>query len=89
MIKLLSLIKSEGKDTTGAKMQKENIKKSCKTYFPTGFGVNKTEDGIIFLDFINQISNNDYEIFVSLAMSEVKAKQLKEALDEAINAIGE
>ncbi|HHC23810.1 MAG TPA: hypothetical protein ENK58_00135 [Desulfobacterales bacterium] len=61
------------------------IKKTCKTLFPMGFGVKKTEDRIIILDFVNQIDDKNYEIFSSLAMSEIKAKELMDALDRAIN----
>jgi len=67
-------------------MNKENIiKKNCQTIFPMGFGVKKTVDKIIILDFINQIDNINYEVISSLAMSEIKANDLIKALERAIN----
>jgi hypothetical protein len=65
--------------------QRSNIKKTCRTFFPMGFGLKKTEDRIIILNFIDRIDDNDYEIISSFAMSEIKAKELVEALDRAIN----
>jgi|GEM_PF-1677478 len=70
-------------------MNKENtVKKACNTLFPMGLGVKKTEDRIIIIDFIDQVEDNHYEIISSFAMSEIKAKELIEALGRAVNEEG-
>ena len=68
--------------------KEHTIKKTSRTIFPFGFGVKKTEDSIIVLDFVDQIDGENYEIISSFAMSETSAKSLIDAIAKAINEEG-
>lgn len=66
--------------------QNSNMRKSCRTFFPMGFGVGKIENEIIVLNFLDIVDseNEIYEIISSIAMSRDKAKSLIESLKDAI-----
>jgi hypothetical protein len=62
------------------------IKSKCRTIFPIGFGVSKTEDDIIIINHIDihDSTEDTYEIVSSIAMSKNKAKSFIKALNDAI-----
>ena len=62
------------------------MKKSCRTIFPLGMGVQKVEGSVIILNFLDTSDddNEDVEIVASIAMPEGKARKLVEALNEAL-----
>lgn len=65
---------------------KTKITRKCRTIFPIGFGVSKTDDDIIIINYVDNddVENDTYEIVSSIAMSKQKAKSFLEALNVAI-----
>lgn len=65
------------------------VRKVKPTIFPLGFGVEKLENDIILIEFIDKSSElnkeNSYVIIESIAMSKKRAIELKEALEKVIN----
>lgn len=63
------------------------MKKTCKTIFPLGMGIQKVEGSVVILNFLDTFDDNpeDIEIIASIAMPKGKAKQLIKLLDEALN----
>lgn len=73
---------------------KNKVKKTSPTIFPMGFGVNKLEDDIVIIDFIDKHheareseaeEDTSYVIISSIALSKSKALKLKESIEKAIN----
>lgn len=67
--------------------ERSNIKKSCRTLFPMGFGVRIVEDRVIILEFLDiaHSEGDEAEIIASIAMTEGKVKDFIESLKEAVN----
>jgi hypothetical protein len=65
---------------------KTKIKRKCRTILPIGFGVSKTEDDVVIINYIDIYDSTEdtYEIVSSIAMSKLKAKSFVKALNDAI-----
>ena len=63
------------------------IMKHCHTIFPMGFGVQKIDESVIVLNFVDTTEEKQQErvdIIASIAMTEERAKKLIEALQDAV-----
>ena len=63
------------------------IMKHCHTIFPMGFGVQKIDESVIVLNFVDTTEEEPQErvdIIASVAMTEERAKKLIEALQDAV-----
>lgn len=64
-----------------------HILKHCHTIFPMGFGVQKIDNSVIVVNFVDTTEDEQQEqvdIIASIAMTEERAKKLIEALGDAV-----
>ncbi len=64
-----------------------HVMKHCHTIFPMGFGVQKIDNSVIVVNFVDTTEEEQQEqvdIIASIAMTEERAKKLIEALEEAV-----
>lgn len=67
--------------------QRTTITKHCQTIFPMGFDVQKIDQSVIVVNFVDAAEEEHPEhidIIASIAMTEERAKKLIEALTDTV-----
>lgn len=68
---------------TNNKKITSSAKRSKPSIFPLGFGLAATEDGMVIIDFLDEI-NGERTTIESIALTKKKAEMLIKSLKEAV-----
>lgn len=60
------------------------LKKNMPTFFPFGFSVGGTQDGMVVINFLDQPGDGQQNIVASVALTQQRAKLFAEKLLSAI-----